>query len=79
MRFAGIYSVLAASQLSAQAAPPVLLGRVVIVAEISMLMKDPLGPDDPNDPQRLGSGLDYAHADNRQFAQNMLEWLLRTH
>lgn len=53
-------------------------GRVVIVAEISMLMKDPLGPDDPNDPQRLGSGLDYAHADNRQFAHNMLGWLLRT-
>jgi hypothetical protein len=53
------------------------LGRVVIVAEISMLMKDPLGPADPNDPQRLGSGLDYSHADNRRFAHNMLKWLLR--
>jgi hypothetical protein len=52
-------------------------GRIVIVAEISMLMKDPLGPNDPNDPQRLGSGLDYARADNRLFAQNMLKWLLR--
>jgi hypothetical protein len=52
-------------------------GRIVIVAEISILMKDPLGPDDPNDPLGLGSGLDYAHADNRRFAQNMLKWLLR--
>lgn len=52
-------------------------GRVFMIAELSALMKDPLGPDNPNDPEKLGSGLDYARADNRRFAQNVLMWLLR--
>lgn len=51
-------------------------GRVVVMGEKAVLMKDPFGREHSTDPQRLGMGLDYVHADNRQFAQNLFLWLM---
>jgi hypothetical protein len=52
-------------------------GRVVIVGEAGALMQDPFGNEPPADPAHPGIGLDYVHADNRVFAENLISWLLR--
>jgi hypothetical protein len=44
-------------------------GRVVVISEAGALMKDPVGSRPPR------TGLDYAHANNRVFAENVLRRL----
>ena len=45
-------------------------GRVVVSAEAGVFQKSPFGSRSPD------TGLDYAHADNRLYAENVLRWLL---
>jgi hypothetical protein len=47
-------------------------GRVVVIAEAGALMKSPFGSRFPD------TGLDYANAGNRKFAENSLRWLIGT-
>lgn len=44
-------------------------GRVVVTSETGYLQASPFGSEPPN------SGLDYAHANNRIFAENVFRWL----